>query len=321
MGLYLSYDNKSLQDGFGAQLLRILGIYSIAKFFRLKYIHEPILATIEEFAHNVSGLTELDQLIHQVNDFFSLPSDKSPVKFDEVISIRSLDFRVFLRYLVRCKFRKKNTLLRVLLPFPLIDRLPEIYRIACREIVSKNQDVFAHHHRLNWVLHIRLGYGQLTKIPDAVSPRFLPIKYYVQLLENVLYLENPNIDNVVIHTDLPGSSRLWRPTPKRLQQNIEFGESMIDGELHVEPFDLNVFFSRLDKLKYEIKNCKPFIETFLDMANADYLVMSRSSLSYLAGLFSEGKVVWPENHGHAKLFKWISSERYNVQMDFELLRG
>ena len=40
--LYITYDDTKIRDGFGAQGLRVVGIFSIARFFRLKYLHQGI---------------------------------------------------------------------------------------------------------------------------------------------------------------------------------------------------------------------------------------------------------------------------------------
>ena len=48
------------------------------------------------------------------------------------------------------------------------------------------------------------------------------------------------------------------------------------------------------------------------MTQANILVMSRSSLSYLAGILIPNKVIWPSNHEYLNYFCWNSSEQLGV---------
>lgn len=60
-----------MQDGIGAQALRLLGLYSISKFFRISYFHSPIVDLIEEFSHGSKEESDLQQLIVRVNTFLT----------------------------------------------------------------------------------------------------------------------------------------------------------------------------------------------------------------------------------------------------------
>ncbi len=90
--IYLTYDNLAKQDGIGAQLQRILAIYSISKKLRFNYCHSKILRTIEERAHNATPELDLLKLIEQVNTVFELPSKELPNNYTEV-KIHSLTAR------------------------------------------------------------------------------------------------------------------------------------------------------------------------------------------------------------------------------------
>ena len=72
--VYLTYDNLAKQDGAGAQLQRIFGVYSISMKLRIPYFHSKILETIEERAHNAESADDLMEFLDQVNRNFELPS-------------------------------------------------------------------------------------------------------------------------------------------------------------------------------------------------------------------------------------------------------
>jgi len=67
MALYLTYDNQKLQDGIGAQALRILGIFSISQAFHIKYLHSPILKVVEDFTHVKNGKAMTVDLVSKMN--------------------------------------------------------------------------------------------------------------------------------------------------------------------------------------------------------------------------------------------------------------
>jgi hypothetical protein len=77
MPLYLAYDNLALRDGFGAQVLRIMGIFALARKYKLRYLHREMIETIQEFSHGVSEQKELDDLLKNVNTFFLFLDSKS----------------------------------------------------------------------------------------------------------------------------------------------------------------------------------------------------------------------------------------------------
>ena len=323
MALYLTYDNDSLKDGFGAQILRIFGIYSLARFTRCKYMHTPICETIEEFAHDIKDEGELEKLKSEVNKFFELPSDNLPSKFDKVITIRSLGLKRFLSIYIRYKYSRKTILLRILLPYGCTEKFPSINRIAAATVRERNLIRFKNHPKMEIVIHARLGYGQRTAVSSHVRPRHLPIAYYVNLINKVSkYFSTENSQTkVIVHTDLASKSTTWKPTKKRLLQNIEFGEEVIEGTVNVEATDLSTSFVGNSKISYEFRYCDEFFTTFLDLACANNLILSRSSFSYLAALFNDGNVIWPDNHGHARLQRWKSSKDYEIKSNFDLIQG
>ena len=73
--LAVTYANDQIQDGAGAQLQRIYGIYALSRFLRVPYVHSPI-------AHlGYHGLSALEKnvpspdLLAEYNRVFHIPSD------------------------------------------------------------------------------------------------------------------------------------------------------------------------------------------------------------------------------------------------------
>ena len=72
MTLTFQYNNQVMQDGHGAQALRIVVLYGLSKYFRCNFLNEPIITKQEQFASNIESMSELDEFTKKVNDFFNL---------------------------------------------------------------------------------------------------------------------------------------------------------------------------------------------------------------------------------------------------------
>jgi hypothetical protein len=322
MALYITYDNRELTDGLGAQALRILGIYAISQRYRIKYIHSPIGETIEEFAHGIISEKDLLTIVNRVNDFFCFPSNVSHAPFDLEFRIRNLSRRQLARMMLMYSLSQKSVLLRVCLPFGITDRNPKIYKYAVQYLRLRNSRLVSYRGAAKIVLHFRMGYGQSTPIATHVTPRFLPKEYYLSVMEA---LKEKGLDqgvrNLIVHTDLSDKEVLWKPSARRLQQNISFGEEIVDGKVIVPKNDVHEIFKSVEDVSVEVKYGADWIDTFIEMANADILILSRSAFSYLAALFNENLVIYPSNHGHSPQNGWVTSEDLGIQMNYKLIPG
>jgi len=322
MALYLTYDNQAMQDGLGAQALRIIGIYSIARKYRIRYLHSPILETIEEFAHGIRVEKDLQCLVNRTNELFDLPTYSNVDSFDLEIKVHNLNLRLLVRMLLRYKFSRKSVLLKVCLPFGVMDKDPSSYEHATDYIRKKHGSLFKVSREEQVVVHFRMGYGQTTAVLKHVKPRFLPLDYFISAIQKMSEMKlSSQIKKLIIHTDLSNTKTLWAPSKKRLEQNISFGEKIVDGKVLVPKNDVLMMFSSIHGFDLEIKYCADFFETFFDMVNADVLIISRSAFSYLAALFNTNLVIYPSSHGHAKLDYWLSSNSLGLDQTYELIPG
>jgi hypothetical protein len=71
----LTYANDKLTDGAGAQLQRIYGIYAVARFLRVAYIHSPLkkigyqgLEALENNASSIGYEEKYNRLINIASD-------------------------------------------------------------------------------------------------------------------------------------------------------------------------------------------------------------------------------------------------------------
>lgn len=318
----MEYNSQSMKDGYGAQLIRIIGIYGLARATGSKYLHKEILSAIEEFSYGVSGNErDLKLLTAKVNSFFELPSSKAPSAFDLTLDERSMDFFRLIKLLMRYGLSRKKVLVRILFPFPCTDRFPSLYRAGVKVVKRNRRDVFLNHSNHALVVHVRMAYGR-TNVPESQPRRHLPFEYFRLVISALRkHGEISNFERIKIHTDLSGKDTTWRPTQDALVQEISLGEPIVEGAIRVRAFDLSKEFHDLGSTRLDISYCDDFFQTFLDMSCANIFIMSRSAFSYLSALFSDKKVVYPENHGHGKPRGWISSLELGLDNTFTLIRG
>lgn len=283
--LYITYDDKKIRDGFGAQGLRIVGIFAVAKFFRLRYLHQGIseIGDKVELVGVTGDDSKYSSVLRDMNRYISFPSSHAARLSDTniEIEIHNLGFRILFQYILLSLIKPNRYVLKVCLPFGVVDRIPWIYAL-CRsnipnDALGPNQissDSFN-------VVHIRAS----EHSPDKTRPQLNP-DYYDRLLFYGKHKLNPDA-RWIVHTDFYKDDFL---STNRSERVVKF-RSLISKLDQGNNFDVYHYA--------EIEN------VFRDMLKADNLIISRSALSYLAGILCKGKVIYPSNHGHAKLPGWI----------------
>ena len=318
--VYLTYDNLAKQDGVGAQLQRIFGIYSISMKLRIPYFHSKILETIEERAHNAESAADLIEFLGQVNDYFGLPSVILPSKFRD-IKVHNMTVKKLAKIVIGAYLRQENILVRICLPFGILEKYPDWYEYAGKEIRRLKPQIESKP-KNQIVVHIRYGYKPITGANKGSAPRFLPLSYYPLALSELLKVENldPSIP-ILIQTDIPKESGSWRPfQEERISELHEIGYEVSDNKFVFETIDLQTeYFSGFPNVT--VKYCDPVIQTLEDMFTSKYLLMSRSSFSYIAGIINPNRVYISRQHGHAKMRRWSWDFSKSETPQIELLSG
>jgi hypothetical protein len=318
--LFLTYDNLAKQDGIGAQLQRIFGIYSLSRKFRIKYIHSPIIGTLEELAHNVTSEASMKNLLDEVNARYYFPSSELPRDI-EIETIHNLSTRMLFKFIFKSGFGKNNILLKVCLPFGIMDKHPDWYKYSGAKIRSYEPTENAAK-KYKMVVHVRYGYKPIVGSNSGSSPRFLPLTYYPDAVREILKQEKlPLNSEILVHTDIPRENGKWKPFQEsKIFELSSIGYEIKESSLEFEGIDLkNEFFSDFPNLS--VKHCAPLLETLNDMITADVLLMSRSSFSYIAGIVSQNSVYIPRSHGHGKMSRWKWDFKKSNSPKIELLSG
>ena len=300
----LTYANDKHTDGAGAQLQRIYGIYALSRFLKLPYVHSPITKIDYQGLAALECNSSSTELESRYNRIFEIASDILLPEQAVVHDMTDADLDVIKRHLVVAKITKRFALIRILYPYPITDRYPEIYRHVAA--VSPFQRTRSEVFRL--ALHVRRGEQVVLD-----SDRMLPNAYYVscalQCAESLKTLDIPFVCE--LYTEVFSKAFIVTPQHHGIGGRIP-GNKAVDPRVNcVEEFEI-------------IPNLAKFIngdpiETLRRMATADALVLSRSSYSYVAALLATNCIVVYHPFWHSPLKEWLISDGSGVVSDADLM--
>ena len=321
MAIFVTYDNQALQDGLGAQALRITGIYSIARAFGLNYFHTPIARVIEDVGQNPTTDKSQENLLEFFNNFFEFTTSRNPRSQPRNLYVRDISLRKLLKIILMYRFSARDTVVHILLPQGILDKFPSIYRLAARQLRASSTDLINSSNAKCLVAHVRRGYDEKYADLKYAKNRHLPFSYFSDILK---YICTNNLvpagSEIHIHTDLLNVPTKWTPKQDGIVEGYRknsgtTGKTSID----LEAYDLTKEIDIPQGFPPQIHYCDPLITTFLDMCNAKVLVQGKSALSYLAGIVNTGLVIHPPQQSMSKLPRWKSAEDLNITLRDPLL--
>jgi hypothetical protein len=302
--LALTYDNTASFDGTGAQIQRILAIFAICRRYDIPYIHSGIKELIITPLDPFQTESELLEYLKRVNNYFELPSDFELGNAREVSKLQTLsNFKLLeMRVANKLHFGKKE-LVAIANPFQVLNRIPELYTLAAKNLQHKSSASATK----RIILHYRRGSNTLDILPGESEPRGLPNEWYTKTLRKyVTNYQELGIDfRVEVYTDMPKSSFTY--TPKEFQSHLWSHEPRFKNgavEVFGEDIKNTVFAEFGDKLI--VHHGGDPLQGLIDMSEADILITSRSSYSYVGGLLNlKGKIIIPSGFWHSKLNSWV----------------
>jgi len=254
-------------DGFGAQLQRILGVYCICKEYNLKYFHTPMVDIGYQGVTALQANKNSQQFVDECNNRFNPDSD---ISFEDIVHYKKIDENLNKSQLDNVP---ENTLVQYAYPYCITDKYPEIYRHA--------KDIFKTRKKKNSVftigMHVRRG-----ELFVVNSDRMLPNSFYIGIARRIVRIcKNYNIECIVeLYTDMPVKSILVTPDHPGISNRIE-------KNVKISPSNYQIYeFDQILNLKKYIN--EELLDTFDRMINSDILIMSRSSLSACASYLKKG---------------------------------
>lgn len=300
----LTYDNTASFDGTGAQIQRILGVYAICKRFNIPYIHSGITELIITPLDPFQTKLEHQQYLERVNQYFDFPADQGAGGDRTMSKLQTLTKSKLFEMRVANKFNLgKKELIAIANPFKILNRMPNIYALAAENL--KHLDTKTNDKKI--VLHYRRGSNTMDILPGESAPRGISNDWYLRTLRKyvAIYQESGIDFTVEIYTDMPKSSFTY--IPREFQSHLwSYEPRFKDGVIEIlgEDIKSTVFAEFGDKLT--VHHGGDPLQGLIDMSEADILITSRSSYSYVGGLLNlSGKIIIPPGFWHSKLKTWV----------------
>lgn len=296
--------NDEIDDGIGAQLQRIIGIYSLSIKYGIPYMHSGIKNLLITALDPYQTQDELNIFVKRINDFFWLPSSDFGTQRDSRVKLTSptqLNLN-FIRLQNRLRFGKFSTFV-ISNPFLLLNRDPDTYLLAVPYLpkVKKAEKDYK-----NIVVHYRRGSSSFDILPGESTPRAIFNDWYLKVLNK--YVSQLKVDNVRFHidvfTDMPKQDVDFHPLAFQRdfwKQLPRFENDII--KIHGEDLNQTTFRDFGDLLTVHYGGDP--IDGLMHMAQADILIMSRSSFSFVGALLNrKGRIVVPPDFWHKNLSTW-----------------
>ena len=314
MTFCLGYDVNRLNDGAGAQLQRILVVEGIAHLLKAGYFHQDITSIDSNYGDGLNSLESKRKFIDELNAYLNFKDFSCQHEYHQKINSTlvhksgALMLPLLRVYRIILSKRRKNYLLLIQDPYSVARKKIEVYDCV------RNRHKFATQNRKNGKkvsVKIHLPWAGIGK--GQLSDRKISIDWYKSLLGHLDSILREARYEVVytFHTDgirglkddliSLGISEETRGywTDKGLLQDKTFNWSYIEIEEE---------FCFLENI--EIKFGINAIEVWDDMKVADILVLTKSSLSNIAGLlnFNALKLVSEDVNGMPEDFVKLSEE-------------
>lgn len=301
-GLFLAFNNERI-DGVGAQFLRKLFAYRLAKKYELGYWDVPLKEFHVHPSDGVENVEDYEVLKLKLNLMFRFPTDanlqKNPVIIRETKLPKVLR-KVLYKYRIPL-FLCANTLLLRLrktvvvyiddLSYELQKKLTK-FRAESEKELRIYPEKSSMPRKTSWmkiVVHIRRGDITLNQNIDNHQVRFIKLQEYENILSKLVReLDDKKIDfKIDILTDASIHNYKYRPLQSQKSYWRDLGVLVNDDYVEIPESNLKSL-SLLDP-RIEVLRNLDIVETFQRFLDADALVISKSSFSYLAALL--------RNHG------------------------
>lgn len=304
--LFLTYNNDEIQDGFFAQVQRVFAIYSISQNFNLKYYHSKIKNITVTQLDVMQTEDQISNFLDKANQIFQNFKVNELPKNVEIIYLSQIKIKDLFKYFAITKVLNKNILLKITNPYGIIERIPNAYKHA----VSATQLPILNDYKneILIVSHIRRGVTLGHILPGENRPRALNEDYYLKTLKKISnQLSNSSAKRYIILTDAPEENYLYKPPKKDLHKWEEFKDRKFDDQISIDGHEFaNIKFEFSEKL--EVIRGGDLIKCLKLMIDADYLIMSRSSMSYVGALLNKkGIVIYPPDFWHKSMKNWIKN--------------
>lgn len=294
MPICLCFDNENSKDGIGAQVLRIIQVYCLAREYGLGFVNRNILsfdaAPTDRFdSHNPRNL-----YYQKVRDFLELEEDAC----HKIHTVHVLDNSRFLKFPIvlrlwiikrnwKSKREKSHELWVVKNPYGLSIRNSSILRhFQFRRPPLKKS--FKLDNNFDIQLHIR----RAAISQQSQNERFTSTDWYRKILSQITAVleTNNQLYSVTIHTDV-GQADLNISTSGLSKESLAYSKTRglvinDDDTITLEYENFLDSFSSFKNISI-VTDINP-IDAWKIMQEADLLILARSAFSLIPALLIQG---------------------------------
>jgi hypothetical protein len=299
-------DTCSKIDGVGAQLQRLMSVVALCNYLKIPFIQQDFIDVsvhpLDPFQNSIGK----SHFINKINTLFNFNGDTiKDIENFEVIEISDLSPIKFLKVTLIGATQKKKIIVKVTEPY----KITNYYRNLCLDLncYFPNWIIFVRNFEKqvsssDIYVHYRQGVGGLVVYPGQKISREMSVNHYLSKIAQI-GLGQPNLGKVIIFTDAPRKNLEFIPEIDQ-KSHWEGSPGYMLGKLHVQGNDLGVSFSSIG-LDIEVVIGGDPLEAIAVMSLASHLIISRSSLSYVAGLLNPlGKIYFANEFWHPKPSNW-----------------
>lgn len=285
----VTYDSAEMNDGAGAQLHRVLGIYALARAIGASYLHTPVENILYR---GVPGTFDPDQteILAGLQRMAPLSSDVDAERLAARARVVKATTFSLSEHPREAGTRARPTLFKVAFPFKVVDRAPAYWRALQSALPSPQAP---RRSALKIAVHIRRG-----DVHFVEKHRLLPNSYYMGVLERLITMcrsigRSYAVD--IFSESMPTGTTL---RPEDLAPGVSRQSFVVSGDM-----DNFGEFDSLGPITYRIN--EDLMSTMHAMRDADVLVTSKSSMSVVAGLLQQRGIVLFHPFWHPALPAWI----------------
>jgi len=297
----LTYLNTSKADGVGAQIQRILAIRSLSASLHVGYLHTEINSLAIHPLDSYQNEDEmLDFLIKLNHEFWMQDSNYGFVKDLRELQTHTLTFSFLFLSIFKAIFSKKQTLIRIVEPYPISEYDPDLYKGILRFLPNF---VLPQKTGVVVAVHYRRGVGGFAVQRGERISREISGNYFAALAKKII--DDHQISNLklLVFTDSPTEDAIF--TPPNNQSHLWTNSTRFsEGRMHVLGLDVEEVFKEIPVDIKVLYGGDP-LDVIKSLASADHLILSRSSFGYVAAILNtKGRVYFPSQFWHVPIKSW-----------------
>lgn len=298
MPICFAFDNKQSQDGAGAQVFRIIGVYCLAKHYKLGFVNRRILTIESNPGDNMDSYQKEQELIADLEKVLNLESYSCNFHHEQRIlpDYRIFKFDVFFLIWIKSRqlvslIKKSHVVYNIANPYRLIMNNPDVYSNFQKTRAPLN--IHGIRHKFDIQLHIRRAFVSSSIFQNRYSPTGWFREILIPITTLLRAREIPY--EITVHTDVSHPNAVWKPrfsagTLDYFKNNeVKFNE---DSSISLNYENFTETLGDLGDIN--VVTGVNVLKAWEMMQSADLLLIGKSTFSFVPGLLNQvGTIISP----------------------------